>query len=123
MRAYKTEEARMAEQTKEARWEYWRDVIQRQQASGLSIQRFCQREDLATASFFDWKRKLRQQRSAGPAAEAAAVNFATVRVVPEPPGRLPAGTIEIVLGRDRRVRLAGPVDKRTLTDVLAVLEG
>ena len=98
-------------------------IIQRQQASGLSIQRFCRRENLATATFFEWKRKFRQASPAPEASAAAAVNFAAVRVVPEASAAMPAGTIEIVLGRDRRIRLAGPVDRTTLADVLAVLEG
>ena len=51
------------------------------------------------------------------------MSFAAVRVVPEASAAMPTGTIEIVLGRDRRIRLAGPVDKTTLADVLAVLEG
>ena len=42
----------MAKQTRASRREYWQQIIQRQQASGLSIQRFCRREHLATATFF-----------------------------------------------------------------------
>lgn len=113
----------MAKQTRASRREYWQQIIQRQQASGLSIQRFCQRENLATATFFQWKRRLRQASSAPEASSAAVVNFAAVRVVPEASTAMPVGTIEIVLGRDRRIRLAGPVDRTTLTDVLAMLEG
>lgn len=113
----------MAKQTRASRREYWQQIIQRQQASGLSIQRFCRREDLATATFFEWKRKFRQARPASEASAAAAVSFAAVRVVPEASTATPAGTIEIVLSADRRVRLAGPVDRATLAAVLAVLEG
>jgi hypothetical protein len=89
----------------------------------LSIQRFCRREHLATATFFQWKRRFRQASPGPEASEAAAVNFAAVRIVPEASAATPTGTIEIVLGRDRRIRLAGPLDKATLADVLAVLEG
>lgn len=113
----------MAKQTRASRREYWQQILQRQQASGLSIQRFCQQESLATATFFEWKRKFRQASCAPEASVAAAVHFAAVRVVPEASAAMPAGTLEIVLGRDRRIRLAGPVDRTTLADVLAVLEG
>jgi hypothetical protein len=123
MRACKIQEARMAKQTRASRREYWQQTIQRQQASGLSIQRFCRREHLATATFFQWKRRFRQASPGPEASEAAAVNFAAVRIVPEASAATPTGTIEIVLGRDRRIRLAGPLDKATLADVLAVLEG
>ena len=34
----------------------------------------------------------------------------------------PDGQIEIVLSGDRRVRVIGPVDRRALADVLALLE-
>ena len=113
----------MAKQTRASRREYWQQTLQQQQASGLSIQQFCRREHLATATFFQWKRRVRQASPAPEASAAAAVNFAVVRVVPEASAAMPAGTIEIVLGRDRRIRLAGPVDRTTLADVLAVLEG
>jgi hypothetical protein len=113
----------MAKQAQVARRAHWQQIIERQQASGLSIQRFCQRENLATASFFDWKRKLRQQGPTPQASAATTVNFAPVRIVPDASAAMPAGSIEIVLGRDRRIRLVGPVDRTTLADVLAVLEG
>lgn len=113
----------MAKQTRGSRREHWQQVIQRQQASGLPIQRFCQREHLAAATFFDWKRKIRQEQAASPAFTPATVNFAPVRIVPDASAAMPVGSIEIVLGRDRRIRLAGPVDKTALADVLAVLEG
>lgn len=36
----------------------WREVIRRQQASGLSIAQFCRQEGLAQASFYNWRKKL-----------------------------------------------------------------
>jgi hypothetical protein len=44
------------------RQRYWREVIERQQASGQSIVGFCSREGLAPASFHAWKRRLRRSR-------------------------------------------------------------
>ena len=38
---------------------YWREVIERQQASGQSIVGFCSKEKLAPATFHAWKRRLR----------------------------------------------------------------
>lgn len=111
----------MHTQPKASRREFWQQVLARQQASGLSIQRFCQRERLAAATFFQWKRRLRREGS--PPAPAEAVGFAPVRIVAESAGDRPAGTIEIVLAGQRRIRLSGRVDQATLADVLAVLEG
>lgn len=113
----------MAERMQGARRAHWQQIIERQQASGLSIQRFCQQESLATATFFEWKRRFRQASPAAEASTAAAVKFAPVRIVPDVPAAMAAGTIEIVLGGPRRIRLVGPVDRTTLADVLAVLEG
>lgn len=46
---------------------YWREVIERQEASGLSIVRFCAREKVSPASFHAWKRRLWQgRRGTGP---------------------------------------------------------
>ena len=48
------------------RQRYWRQVIERQRASGQSIIGFCSKEGLAPASFHAWKRRLRQsQRGTG----------------------------------------------------------
>ena len=48
------------------RQRYWREVIERQQASGQSIVGFCSKEGLAPASFHAWKRRLRRpQRGTG----------------------------------------------------------
>lgn len=38
---------------------YWRGVIERQAASGLSIWQFCDRVGVSKASFYAWKRKFK----------------------------------------------------------------
>ena len=43
----------------------WRALIERQQASGLSIAAFCRQHDVVTASFYAWRRRLRES-SASP---------------------------------------------------------
>ncbi len=115
----------MPTRTRSSKQEYWRQILARQQASGLSIQRFCRREHLAVATFYNWKRRLAEDDAGGVRAKPT-VGFAPVRVVPEPAEsepieRMAGGTIEIVLGSNRRVRVAGAVDRAVLADVLAVL--
>ena len=109
----------MRRQSQSSRAEFWRQVVVRQRASGLSIHRFCMKEGLATATFFVWKRRLSQEAGGG----GSAVNFAPVRVVTEGACEGVAGTIEILLPQDRRVRISGTVDRQQLADVLAVLAG
>jgi len=113
----------MAKQTRASRREYWQQVVQRQKTSGLSIQGFCRREQLAMATFYAWNRRLGQERGGPHPIERPAIGFAPVRIMAEPGGLTPAGTIEIMLGQDRRIRLSGRVDPMTLAEVLAVLEG
>ena len=50
----------MAKARSADRRRYWREVIERQQASGQSIVGFCSKEGLAPASFHAWKRRLRR---------------------------------------------------------------
>jgi hypothetical protein len=107
----------MQRQSGLSRAKFWREILVRQRVSGLSIQRFCAKEGLAVATFFAWKRRLGQEAGGG----AVAVNFAPVRVVTE--DAAVSGTIEILLPSDRRVRIAGKVDRQQLADVLAVLAG
>jgi hypothetical protein len=53
----------MARATNGDRQRHWREVIERQQASGQSIVGFCAKEGLSPASFHAWKRRLRWRRS------------------------------------------------------------
>jgi hypothetical protein len=55
----------MARPVNQARWDYWRQVIARQRGSGLSAAEFCRREGVSREGFQVWKRKLRQEASAG----------------------------------------------------------
>jgi len=93
--------------------EVWRRRLRGQAASGLSIRGWCQREGLRETAFHWWRRELAQRAAETP-------GFAPVRVVAEPTVAA-AGHLEIVLPGECRVHVSGPVARRTLTDVLAVL--
>lgn len=41
----------------------WRKRIQRQQQSDVTVAKFCEREGVSAATFYEWKRKLRVPRS------------------------------------------------------------
>ena len=51
---------------------YWHEVIQRQQASGQSIEKFCVKEKLGKATFYAWKRRLRKAGKVSKAARTTA---------------------------------------------------
>ncbi len=48
----------MAQKTSGERERFWRGLIGKQRASGLSIGRFCEQARVAPNSFFVWKRRL-----------------------------------------------------------------
>lgn len=112
----------MASTARTSRQDFWRQMVQRQAASGLSIRRFCRRHDLREPTFYAWRARL--------GAEAATPVFVPVEVRessatagaagPPEPCALP-GLIEIVLGGGQRVRLHGPVERALLRTVLAVV--
>lgn len=56
----------MARKVNQRLWELWRQRIEKQRGSGLSIVKFCRREGLSPATFHLWKRKLRLSCSALP---------------------------------------------------------
>lgn len=98
-------------------WHKWRDLIERQRASGLSVAVFCRRDGVAASSFFAWKRKL----SLVPATPAFVE--ATVAGTPPPPPPRSAGRVEVRLRGGRRVRVGRGFDRDLLAQVVAALEG
>jgi hypothetical protein len=53
----------MAKARDAAKGRYWRGVIQRFEASGLGVRRFCDREGLSEHRFYWWRRALRRRGS------------------------------------------------------------
>ena len=50
----------MTREANQIRWDKWRQRIQGQRESGLSIAAFCRREHISAPGFYVWRRKLRQ---------------------------------------------------------------
>jgi transposase-like protein len=94
----------------------WRRFVAQQAGSGLPVAAWCRQQGLVAATFHWWRRELARRD-----AQRAKAAFVAVQVQPDEPVQ-PQGRIEIVLAGERRVRLCGPVDRRQLTEVLAVLE-
>ncbi len=44
----------------------WRERFGRQRRSGLSIAEFCRREDVASASFYAWRKRLKADKANSP---------------------------------------------------------
>jgi transposase-like protein len=89
---------------------FWRGVLTRQSASGLSVAAFCRREQLSQPSFYAWRRTLRERDGQRPKATRSrrpAQHFLPVRVTDLPP-RESSITIELAEGPVLRLPEATP---------------
>jgi len=70
----------------------WQQRLARFQTAGLSVVRFCQQEGVSTAAFYQWRKRLAQQKHAPTASDPPA--FANVTLVGTADVRvhLPGGT-------------------------------
>ncbi len=92
---------------------YWRDAIERQAGSGDSIAEFCAAEGVSTASFYAWRKRLRDERRDGRDGRASLVPVTVAASRPCVEVLLPDGTV---------LRVPEGVTPQTLRDVLAALE-
>jgi hypothetical protein len=109
--------------SRQARREWWRRQIQRQQDGSLTAAEFCRRLGVSTVTFYTWKRRLRE----APPAVALVPERPSARPVPEANGPStpaflpvsildagPTGQLEIELANASVVRLKGAVDPELL---------
>jgi hypothetical protein len=114
----------------EERRTYWRGMLERRAASGLSVRQFCKEEQVSEASFHSWKRKLvhggrpskkggQKRPQAKPVTKRAdnAAVFIPVRVSPAT-----NDLMEIVHPRGHLVRLPATFNEISLRQVLNVLD-
>ena len=98
----------------------WRQRLQRQAASGLSIPEFCAREGVSCSSFHAWKRRLATRSS--PACPDRPL-FLPVLLNPDPgtDDRAPRQGVEIELPHQVRLRFEAPPEPEWLGRVVAAL--
>jgi transposase-like protein len=108
--------------------QYWLEHIQRCQSSRLSVRDYCDRFGLSQASFYLWKRTLRQ-RGLLPDARPKSARAPRAQV-PQAPRFVPialagldaaAERIELVLPDGCTVRVPARFDAQSLRQLLAVL--
>ena len=61
----------MARKVNQVLWDQWRQRLDRQRSSGISIVAFCRKEGVSQAALHAWKRKLHAPASARPAVRKA----------------------------------------------------
>lgn len=121
----------MARKVSKETEQLWRERVERQAASGVSIRQFCDGERIPQASFYAWRRRLRE-RTARPTSSVAtrrtvpgrqmaeartAGNFIPLRLVDTP------AAWEVVHPQGYRVRVSGEVSATTLQCIVGVLDG
>jgi len=121
----------MPRRVSDERKRFWRDLVDRQPASGLNIARFCAEAGVSQNAFYVWKKRLlaadpeqqvikprlRRRRK-----KAAAKSLVPVRVIPDVSHRPPtAQAIEIVWPNGVALGVAPGCDTKTLRDVFDLL--
>ena len=112
----------MAQRLNASKQTRWLDLIQRWQRSQLCVREFCQTNHISEASFFSWRRVLRRRglldEPMTPATEKA-TSFIKL-VTPEATQR--ASTIEVVLTKQRRLRVRPGFDAGMFRELVRLLE-
>lgn len=100
----------------------WRQHLQRQSQSGLSISAFCAREGVSSASFYAWKRRLAARSSP---ARPEPTLFVPLRLDTRSheDGRSPRQGVELNLPHQVRLRFDSPPEPEWLGRVVAALAG
>ena len=96
--------------TQEARLDFWRQLIAKQQQSGMSVRAFCQQHRTSEYSFYHWRKRVREQLP---------IKFALVETNRAAPTAVAA--VEVMLTTGERVRIMTGVEAATLRLVLNVL--
>jgi len=125
----------------------WRGIVREQALSGLSAAAFCRQSQISQASFYAWRRRLRNAanntgQETSKFAERDAANFAEVRIAAAPaedagaagdaadfseecvsPDSNPAAdALELILSHGHRIVVRPGFDCQTLLNLLATLE-
>jgi transposase-like protein len=94
----------------QARLDFWRQLIARQQQSGMSVRVFCQQHRTSEYSLYHWRKRLREQLPMKFAlVETSQTATATVAV------------LEVILSSGERLRIVPGIDAATLRLVLSIL--
>ena len=123
----------MSKQSEEKRT-YWREVLERQRESGLSVRQFCREHQLSEASFHSWKRKIaghdRDDAASSengdrkqPARKQVAKQAEDVAVfIPVRVSAAAGSVLEVVHPRGHVLRVPAAFDAGALRQVLGVLD-
>ena len=95
--------------SREARREFWRELVAKQQQTGVPVRVLCQQQGVSEYSFYQWRKRWAQRLP---------VKFALVE--PNQAARI-AEVVEVILTSGERLRVGPGVDATTLRLVLNTL--
>ena len=90
----------------------WRERIEAQERSGVSVKQFCEEQGFTEQSFYFWRKGLRRQTP---------LRFALVETGGTPREPAAEATLELVLITGERLRIGAGVEPATLRKVLEAL--
>ncbi len=110
---------------------YWRDVVRRQQESGLTVRGFCRDNNLSEPSFYGWRRTLSREgrQTSQPAIDQRKKRGVARTSLAEAPAFIPlrlnvAGqnVVEVVHPRGHVIRIPACVERASLRQILSLLD-
>ena len=95
--------------------EEWRQLIDEQRSSGLTVAAYCLERGITQGSFYTWKRRLRAPAKPNRLSKPSFVEV-------KPPKTSATGAIEICLHSERRLLVRRGFDRDLLIEVVRALE-
>jgi len=106
--------------TKTSRAVFWQKHISQWSKSGVTQAEYCRRNNLSAATFYWWKGELRSKLKTQ---KDSSTSMQFVEVCGVPPAHVGRDdTYEIVLSRDRAIRVGRDFDSDVLKRLIAVME-
>ena len=99
--------------------QFWTHHVEQYRHGELTLREYCERHALKLSTFGRWRRRVCRD-DGGATTRHAPVNIVRVDLG-EAPGASP-GTLEVVLGNGRCIRVAGEIDGPTLTRLITAVE-
>jgi transposase len=118
----------MARQPDASKQQHWLDLMRRWQQSSCSVRAFCVRYGLTQASFYFWRRVLRERgllhesparTHTTPPPTSRSTAFVKLRLAGD---ALRTTAVEVVLNERRRLRVQPGFDPATLLELVRLLE-
>ena len=93
----------------------WRQIIDGQKSSGLTVAAYCLEREITEGSFYTWKQRLRSPAKRNRLPKPAFVEVTS-------PSAKAAGTIEICLRGERHLLARRGFDRELLVELIRALE-